>query len=86
MVLRHDDVRVQTAQDVGLDAVNAQSFLHNLADAPVDLFTRPVRVEFRLGQNRQSDDVGRIVAFVRDPDEPLTQSDCAHDLRAARQE
>jgi hypothetical protein len=62
------------------------SLAHQAADGGVDLRRMPARIELGLGEHRAPDDLGRVVALMRDADDAISEPERADDLGRARQQ
>jgi hypothetical protein len=83
VVLGDDHIRRQGLQRLAVDAIDRQPVAHDLAHAGVDLGARALDLEFRRRQRRQGRDIGREIALMAAPHQPLARAQRAHDLGGA---
>ena len=70
-----------------VDLVDAAILMQRRANRGIDLGTRqPRKIAPRPCQSGEMGDARRVVAAVRDADEPVLESERAHNLRGARQQ
>ena len=85
--LRENEVWLEIADRLDVDLVDAAILMQRRANRGIDLGTRqPRKIATRSCQSGEMGDARRVVAAVRDTDEPVLESERAHDLRGARQQ
>jgi hypothetical protein len=83
VVLRDDHVGRQLLQRLAVDPIDGKALAHNRLHTGVDLGARALHPEFGRGKRRQRGDVGREVALVAAPHEPIAAAERADDLGGA---
>ena len=87
LVLCQDDIRRHCLEPLGVDLVNRQTQLDQVANAAIDLGAGlAVHLEFRLRELRQIENRRWPVALVRARDLGMSQPKRMHDFRGTRDE
>ena len=84
--LRHQPIRCQLVEQVGVHPVHRSSFLQDGFDSLVNLIRGPIWIEFGGRAGGQVADAGRIVALVGAADQVFAAAEGADDFSAAGQE